>query len=451
MSKVLFPLIIVGILFIGAALVWPTLGLLGYISINVVKGPLRIYIPWLFGFWGYLLDMGLLCIAILGVLRTYRQERRPGEIFIPYGVWICLIFLALWAWLRLPASRDQNIGMIKVLVFSIFDMATLILGFLFGRTQTGLRRMARAFVLTGIISVIGVLFFGRPEQEWEGARTTFGYATALAPADMAAYLVIVLTGFWLAKRTFTSATAALAGTIFVTGTIFLTGTRGPFLMLAGAILMMVFLYLRQINLRAVIIVILFLGVAIFAFRYYMSASSGGIAWRFSMEEIQSSIMMRVALVKVTLKGWATSPILGTGPGDFSVQMEGLNLFRYPHNLILEVGNELGLVGLIPFFVLFYYGFRSIKLFSRPELDHSTFKMYAAIVFGVFIYHFIGTFKGGGYAGSNIFYLSWGAVISATILGSCEYMQLPEYYGANDNTMSGSELVWQGGVQEETAL
>jgi len=451
MGKVIFLGIIAVILLVAAALVWPTIGLLGYVSIYLLKTPLRLYFPWLLGFWGYLLDMGLVCIAILGVLRTYQRERRAGEIFAPRGIWICLTVLIFWIWIMLPASRDYNIGVIKGLVFSIFDTATIILGLLYGRTEAGLRRMARALIAIGVMAVIGTLVFGRPEQEWEGGRITFAYATPLAPADMAAYLIIALMGLWLAKRTFISAVAMFVAATFATGAIFVTGTRGPFLMLASALLVMVYLYRRQVNLKAVIIVALFLGITILAFRYYLSISRGMVAERFGLAEIQKGIMDRVEMIKVSLKGWANSPILGTGPGDFAVQMEGANIMRYPHNVILEVLNELGLIGLIPYLVLLYYGFRSMKLLSRPELDGSRFKMYAVIVLGVFVYHFIQSFKGGSYAGSNIFYLSWGAVIGAATLGSYDYMGLPEYYDADNNEVASSTLTGRDQEEEEITL
>jgi O-antigen ligase len=176
-----------------------------------------------------------------------------------------------------------------------------------------------------------------------------------------------------------------------------------------------------------------------------------IAERFGLEGIQTGIMVRVEMIKVSLSGWASSPILGTGPGDFAVQMTGYTMMRYPHNLILEVLNELGLIGLIPYLVLLYYGFRSIKLLSRPELDGGIFKMYAVIIFAVFIYHFVASFKTGSYAGSNIFYLSLGATISMTTLGSYEYMRLLEYRGADDNEVSDGVIVERGQEQEETVF
>jgi O-antigen ligase len=451
MSKILLLGIIVVILFVVLGIVWPTVGLVGYMCVSLMKTQMRVYVPWLFGFWGYILDMGTVCVAILGIWWTHLRERKVGEIFVPRGIWVCLIVLIFWIWIRLPATRDLGTGIIKALVFSIFDTATIILGLLYGRTEAGLRRMVRALIAVGIIAVIGILVFGSPEQGWEGARITFGNATPLAPADFASYLVIALTGFWLAKRTFISMAAMFVAAIFATGTILVTGTRGPFLTLASALLVTVYFYRRQVNLKAVIAVVLFLGLTIFAFRYYLSVSSGGIAGRFRLEEIQSGIMVRVEMVKVTLSGWANSPILGTGPGDFTAQMMGYTMTRYPHNVILELANELGLIGLIPYLVLLYYGFRSMKLLSAPELDHSEFKMYAVIIFGVFIYHFVASFKTGSYAGSNIFYLSLGATISMTTLGSYEYMRLLEYRGEDDNKVSDNVIMEQGQEQEEIVL
>jgi O-antigen ligase len=292
-----------------------------------------------------------------------------------------------------------------------------------------------------------VLIFGRPETEFEGARITFGY-TALAPADMAAYLVIALTGFWLAKRTFTSMVVMLAAAIFATGTIFVTGTRGPFLTLAPAFLVMIYLYRRQVNLKAVIAVILFIGIAIFAFRYYRGISSEIISARFGFTEIQKGIMDRLDMIRVSMIGWSRSPIIGVGPGGFNVEMISVSAIKHPHNLIVEVANELGLIGLIPYLVLLFYGFKSLKPLSRPELDGSELKMYAMITLGGFIYHFVASFKTGSYAGSHMFYLFWGASISMAKLAFYERVQLQESYGQDENEILGSEITER---EQEIAL
>jgi O-antigen ligase len=449
MVKVIFIGIIVTVLFLAAAIIWPTVGLIGYITVYLMKGPLRAYIPWLFGFWGYILDMGMACLAIAGIWRVYLRERKIGEIFAPRSIWVCLIVLAVWIWIRLPATRDPELGMIKTLVFSIFDTAAIVLGLLFGRTQTGLRQMSRALIAVGVIAVIGVFVFGRPEQEWEGSRLTIGYAPSLAIADMASYLIIVLTSLWFAKRTFKAMITMFLAAIFATGTILMTGSRGPFFALAPALLVMAYLYRRQVNFKAAITAVLLIGIVIFAFRYYRSISSEIVSARFGLEEIQEGIMARVEMIKISLEGWATSPILGTGPGDFNVQMlEGAHMMKHPHNLILEVADELGLIGLIPYLVMLFYGFKSLKLLSRPELDGSEFKMYAMIIFGGFIYHFISSFKTGSYAGSHLFYLFWGAAISMAKLGFYERMQLQEYYGQDENEMLDSEIT---GRDQEIAI
>ena len=74
MTKLIVIAVLVVILFISSAIVWPTIGLMGYIGIILVKIQMRIYFPWLFGFWGYIFDMGIVCIAIVGIWRTYLQE-----------------------------------------------------------------------------------------------------------------------------------------------------------------------------------------------------------------------------------------------------------------------------------------------------------------------------------------------------------------------------------------
>ncbi len=95
-----------------------------------------------------------------------------------------------------------------------------------------------------------------------------------------------------------------------------------------------------------------------------------------------------------------SPIFGLGPGNYF----GFNQGGYPHNMILETGGELGLIGLaIYFFILsrVWKGVRCIKNFMQPDLFYAYFV--------VFLLYFFRTLKTGDIAGSRYFWLfiaSW---------------------------------------------
>lgn len=74
-----------------------------------------------------------------------------------------------------------------------------------------------------------------------------------------------------------------------------------------------------------------------AFRSQVLVTEGG-----------SSALTRFALYREALGLWARSPIWGSGVGQFSVAVTGEDVRLYPHNIILELGAELGLIGVLIF-------------------------------------------------------------------------------------------------------
>lgn len=420
-----FVFLITFILLIGVvcALIWPVLGLMGFLSIYLVKAPVAIYLPFFSGFWGYLVDLGLVLVALFAIVKNNLTKEVIKGNLAPYGVWVCLIILALWVWIRLPVTRDPEVGRIKVLIFSIFDTLVILLGILFGRTKSGLRYIGRALIIIGIIAVIGVLIFGRPLQGVE-ERVTFGYANPLAPADLAGLLVLSSIGYWLAKRTVRSAVFAAIVVLLSVYTILITGIRGPLFSLPLVVVAMAYFYRRRINFLAVAIIALLAMVAVGTFHYFISQSAG--AERFGISQIEEGVLVRVNMIRTSLAAWKAAPFLGMGPGDFAFQMAGVYVTRYPHNVLLEVLNELGLIGLALYLLLLYYSFRGMKMLSLPEFEYTEYKMHSVIVFACLLYEFILSFKTGSYAGSNMLYFFLGASIGVAGLGFSEHTKLYEY-------------------------
>lgn len=424
MAKTGILVIFIMLVAIVCLLTWPTLALVAFMSFGMIKSTMFT----LRGFWGYIIDMGVVLIAVFSILKKciFVKESYEGSL-APLAVWLYMLMLALWAWFRLPVTRDPEIGMIKVLIFSIFDMFVIFSGILFGRTKNGLRIICRAMIIAGAIAMVGVLIFGQNVSGYEGGRISLGQSIPLIPADMVAYSLIAMVGIWMAGRT--KKQFLLMSIMVVAGlsTILKTGTRGPLFAFPAVFIVVAYFYRRCINFTTVISFVLLGLLLVGAFGYFVGRAEGIAGQRFGSEQITSDIMERIYMIKVTLAGWTRSPFLGTGPGDFAYQMTGYTFFRYPHNILLEVLNELGLVGFSFYVLLLYHGFRGVKLLSASWLEYTEYKKYAVIIFSGFLYHFIMSFKGGGYAGSNMFYFFWGASIGVWQLAFSEPHRLYEEY------------------------
>lgn len=75
-----------------------------------------------------------------------------------------------------------------------------------------------------------------------------------------------------------------------------------------------------------------------------------------MTEFGDSAIERLYLYQEAIRLWLDSPILGVGTGGFGLATTGIDERLYPHNIILELGAETGLVGVLIFVIMVWAGF-----------------------------------------------------------------------------------------------
>lgn len=70
--------------------------------------------------------------------------------------------------------------------------------------------------------------------------------------------------------------------------------------------------------------------------------------RVLLTEVGSSAAMRIDLCRAALYQFARSPIWGAGTGQFGMAVTGQDIRLYPHNIILELAAETGILGVLVF-------------------------------------------------------------------------------------------------------
>ncbi len=399
---------------------WPIFGLMSFMSITMVKSTSRYILP-LEGFVGYSFDLGMVLLALVGVISLIYKTPEFKRKYVPVIVWFCIGFLIFWTWIKLPTSKDVSYGLIKALIFTIFDMAVILLGILYMRSFNEFKSVSKSLIILGIFAICGILLFGRGHQEWEGARVTIGLANPLAPADFASYILIFFICRWVSQRTLLNLSLLLTTAIFSLITIFLTGTRGPLLILPIVFIMISYAYRRTINFKLVVGLMLLAGAIYFAGNQIRSATV--VEKQFSTIDIKESFNDRVFLSRAAFMEWLESPILGTGTGSSIYDIRSTGGLKYPHNMLLEVLNEFGLIGFLPFVILLYCAFIGWRYCIKTEFENTSIKAEYVLVFSCFIYHFILSFKTGSYAGSQMFYFFLGASISMSEYLKNSYLSL----------------------------
>lgn len=91
--------------------------------------------------------------------------------------------------------------------------------------------------------------------------------------------------------------------------------------------------------------------------------SGGEATEPSSDPSYGSIGIRIDMWLTAWNYFLKNPIMGIGPTNFSLDINYGHLL-YPHNLILELASELGLLGIISLFILLTYIWSKTTYFGR---------------------------------------------------------------------------------------
>jgi len=156
--------------------------------------------------------------------------------------------------------------------------------------------------------------------------------------------------------------------------LFFTGSRGPLVALFGAYLFFKILKTRKKVFYISFLVIVTLATIIFfesrlLYSVMPEYFRGFIELRYTSHKAAGSIYERIQLYKQALvgifQGNLFEILFGHGVGDFSDLMYGQDKRLYPHNLLLEIGYEFGLLYLLSFLVI---NFKIILLNLKKSID-----------------------------------------------------------------------------------
>lgn len=117
-------------------------------------------------------------------------------------------------------------------------------------------------------------------------------------------------------------------------------------------------------------VILFLSILLFPlFLYFSTSNLSSTLNRFeNLFETEGlkfggdpAIHTRIASYKIAWEMFSESPIIGKGLGSFNGynNLEWTKIQKYPHNIILEILSEMGILGMLVFTMLFIVIVRSL--------------------------------------------------------------------------------------------
>jgi O-antigen ligase len=297
-------------------------------------------------------------------------------------------------------ALDQTIALAK-LVFILFFIATLI--------DSGFRLRTIVWVLVGVLAwyagsamhsyLKGEFMF----SEGEGVRRAVGVSSAVGDPNALAGLIVGLLPFLLAAIRFTRMIAARLLLLLVfplaIATVIVTGSRASLLALVGIGIYYILQSKHKILVFACFVALLcaaWIGMPAEYQQRYLSPA------RYAQgEELDASNELRVWVWKAGWRMFLDHPVLGVGAGQFRTAYGTVYSGRehgpwmQPHNLLIQVVCELGLVGLGVFAYFVTQIVKSIwsvlQLKNEPAygLNYQVAVACGAMLLGVLAVSFVG--------------------------------------------------------------
>jgi O-antigen ligase len=315
------------------------------------------------------IDITLLLLVLSFLLFLYRVLTKPVLPRIPAGfvkVAACFLFLAGWLLGSSVISGNMGYGLDKALKFIVFTGWAFFGTAFFITDFQSLRHISWVIVTISTVMAIDALF-NYPGVGRIGFVSALG-SNYIALARAGGFGLLVILTFWFPAKTFLPGKWSPVSKIFLVvmaavqfWATLSAGSRGPVLALTVVLLLFFgssvrgFLGLKSdrstreagIVLLCAILVIYVVGQNLFAALFFRS--------QVLITDLGE--VTRIALYKEAIKVWAESPIWGVGSGGFAVAVTGSEFAReYPHNILLELAAETGIVGVAVFATMVYVAF-----------------------------------------------------------------------------------------------
>jgi len=395
---------------------YPMMSLGLFLSITFVKGVLA----YKYSFFR-IFDLTVMSVVLVLIAMMYSFMRRKGQlrdiISIPLCVFLLLAAILLFS---LTYTSAPNYGFQKSTRFATLTLIAFIAPVFFAYSLKDLKLIVWILFVVGLILAVGTIIAPQAAvlRASTSARGTFLEANPLVTAGKMATASIIAFCFVIMAHTSKRLRAISLAIIppMIVGMI-ITGSRGPLIGIALTLpIAMVVCKRHASKVWQLIVVsaIVIMFIASFAMLSEQITSRIASMWKssYDLREATSSRTYRFAWV---IDHVAERPVFGHGAGAWSVDRWGVDERSYPHNIILELLYEGGLVGILTvslFLWLIFRRWRQAARFVRLyELDIEAFQI-VHIAGLLFLYTLSQTMKSGDINDARFMFFCAGLVVAS---------------------------------------
>lgn len=329
-------------------------------------------------------DLTLLFFLISIVFGIYIVLRKRNgftrsSIYILSSYLIFLVYIMLslfWSTSQIYAI-EKTLSMFTLVLWAITGSAVII-----ASEEKRLKRFLISILLMSLWIAVEALYVF--SNQTGGFINVLGGNYLSAGRSIGFGIIILITYIFfvnMKKSTLLISISILTIFLFV---IITMGSRGPFLSLAPLIFIffyapfkiwgkMIFVTKKAYLTFAVLMGLIISSIYIFSLEK-IPLTLKRLMLLFNNNNYGASANTRIDYYQESLNIWSENIIWGKGIGSWPVEMNLGDERGYPHNILLEIGVELGIIGLVLFLLIISIGIRNITLNSKHDFFSITIIM-----------------------------------------------------------------------------
>jgi O-antigen ligase len=408
-------LVVVAIVMVIVVFKYPQVALALFLLASYMKSLLMLK----FGFFRAV-DVTVLTAVLLLLAMGYHFIRSGGSLKDILNMPVLLYsLLAVLLLLATTYTSSPDYGSSKSARFATLTFIAFLAPILFTRNLKDIKLTIWIIAFVGAIFCVGTIIapessvlqedIGRGGFMETNALTT---ATQISTASIIAFVFVITV--------YTSVPLRIASLIFILLSIIgviRTGSRGPFV---GLVLVWLagILACRKGTSKTwlpLIIAIIYITMVV-SFIKLPEAVVQRITRMWGGAEIaKESAQSRTVLFSWTIQRFFERPIFGHGTGAYAVDYTGVDVRAYPHNMILELLYEQGLVGAVVLSMFLWLIFRRWRRASKSvQLYGLGIDVFRTVHIAglMFLFTFLQAMKSGDIDGNRFMFLCAGMVVAA---------------------------------------
>jgi O-antigen ligase len=312
---------------------------------------------------------GLIVFFILTCILFMRKLTNFNKIEFHYC--IQSVFWLAFLYLTTIYSPSINYGTNKLLFLTLYTIWGI---FLLG-TSTNVSSVKFSVILTLCLLSIMYISFGTPLDVIGHLSNRFYRLGEEATSNPIVVgrgmgMIIILLIFSLKEKINLQMKFFILALIIISSVYMVsTGSKGPVLsLIASFMIVYVLLSNHDYSIKYKLCATVSLVVILFFVFHYISNGDGFLHQRFLNEGSSiSRISQYDSVIKAIINSSIQDMTFGHGLGSYSYLSTGMDIRDYPHNLMLEVLYETGVIGLILIVVMFSYPFVMRYIyFKKPD-------------------------------------------------------------------------------------